>query len=91
MLRYRSNFYGSTHFDEHMRYNFPGNYTIAKEVGVLVLWGADDSAFNNEANLAGIPRYAPHARIVTFKQTGHWIAHERAAEVAAEINTFTAL
>jgi len=85
---YRANIYGSLVFDSKMQFNFPGNITIPASVPTLVLWGTDDGAFHTDANLDGLKTYVRRLTVQKFEKTGHWIAHERATEVAAAIRKF---
>jgi len=85
---YRANIYGSPVFDSRMQYNFPTNLTIPATVPTLVLWGADDGAFHTDANLDGMKTYVRRLTVQKFEKTGHYIAHERPAEVAAAILKF---
>ena len=53
----------------------------------LVVWGEDDGALRPVLpDRAG--RYAPDLTIRKFAGAGHWILHEKPAEVAGEIRLF---
>jgi len=86
---YRANIYGSSSFDDKMKYNFPPNLVISPSVPVTVLWGGNDSAFNTQANLDGIAGYVRGSlNITVYDGVGHWIAHNQPARVANDIITF---
>ncbi|WP_259397275.1 alpha/beta fold hydrolase [Shewanella sp. SG41-4] len=60
---------------------------IRVNVATLILWGEQDLAFVNE-NLDDIHHYVPNCVIKRFKDTSHWLQHERPNEVNAAINAF---
>ncbi len=53
----------------------------------LVIWGDADVALLPVC-LDGLPRYAPDLKVEHLAGCGHWVLHERPAEVAAAIRTF---
>lgn len=53
----------------------------------LLLWGLRDPAFDREA-LARWYGLLPHARVVTFPDTGHFVPEAKGDEAAAAIATF---
>lgn len=53
----------------------------------LVLWGTDDTALRPSC-IDGLGRYAPALDIRRIEGTGHWILHEKPAEVATAISAF---
>jgi len=55
----------------------------------LVIWGEADEALR-PACLEGLDRYAGDLTIKKIEGAGHWILHEKPAEVAAAIRTFVA-
>jgi len=59
-------------------------------VPTLVLWGQQDEAFNNPANLDGLSQYVSPLKIVTkpFAANGHWLAQEVPEKVAKEMLAF---
>lgn len=69
----------------------PANATI-DGVPTLVLWGMQDSAFDNQRNLAGLAEFVVGAplHIVTapFANASHWVAQEQPFEVAAQALAF---
>lgn len=55
----------------------------------LVIWGEADEALR-PACLDGLDRYAADLSVRRIAGAGHWILHEKPAEVAAEIRAFLA-
>lgn len=55
----------------------------------LVIWGEGDEALRPTC-LAGLERFAPDLAIRRILGAGHWILHERPAEVAAAIRAVVA-
>jgi haloalkane dehalogenase len=53
----------------------------------LLLWGVRDSAFDRTA-LARWYEVLPHARVVTFPDTGHFVQEAKGEESAAAISAF---
>lgn len=63
---------------------------VTVSVPHLVIWGEDDRALT-PACLADLSRYAPDLAIKRMRGAGHWILHEKPAEVAAAIRAFVAM
>jgi pimeloyl-ACP methyl ester carboxylesterase len=59
---------------------------LSVHVPHLLLWGEEDSALR-PSSIAGLDDYAPDLKIRRFRGSGHWILHERPAEVAAAIRS----
>lgn len=55
----------------------------------LVLWGEADQALR-PSTTDGLEAYAPNLTIRRFADAGHWILHEKPAEVAAAMREFLA-
>lgn len=55
----------------------------------LVLWGEEDEALRPVC-LEGLERFAPQLTVRRVAGAGHWILHEKPAEVAAAIRAFVA-
>jgi pimeloyl-ACP methyl ester carboxylesterase len=55
----------------------------------LVLWGEADEALRPSC-LNGLDAFAPKLTIRRFPDAGHWILHEKPAEIAAAIRAFLA-
>jgi pimeloyl-ACP methyl ester carboxylesterase len=55
-----------------------------------LLLNADES-FLSAPKRAGLDRYFPQARVETISGAGHWLHHDRPAEVLAAIRTFLGL
>lgn len=55
----------------------------------LVVWGEADQALRPSC-LEGLDRFAPDLAILRVAEAGHWILHERPAEVADAIRGFVA-
>ena len=53
----------------------------------LLLWGEDDAALR-PSSIAELGRYAPRLTTRRFAGSGHWILHERPAEIASAIREF---
>jgi epoxide hydrolase 4 len=53
----------------------------------LVIWGEADEALRPSC-LAGLERHAPELTIRRFPEAGHWILHEKPAEVATAMGNF---
>jgi pimeloyl-ACP methyl ester carboxylesterase len=53
----------------------------------LVIWGEADEALR-PACLDGLDRFAPHLTVKRVAGAGHWILHEKPAEVAGAIAAF---
>ena len=53
----------------------------------LVIWGEADEALR-PSSLAGLSEFAPDLAIKRIPDAGHWILHEKPAEVAATIRAF---
>jgi len=69
------------------------NGTRADEIAdipcpTLVLWGADDCAYDVDVYGRRFAREIPDARLVAFEGTGHYPHEERPARVVAELNAF---
>jgi pimeloyl-ACP methyl ester carboxylesterase len=60
---------------------------LAVHMPHLVLWGEEDEALRPVC-LQGLARYAPDLTVRKLAGTGHWVLHERPAEVAGEIRAF---
>jgi len=58
-------------------------------VPTLVIWGEDDIALP-VSNLEGLDQYVPQLTIKRIPNAGHWVIHERSAEVNAYIRDFLA-
>lgn len=67
-----------------MKLEFPADFGFVK-VPTLVIWAEDDLALP-VALLDGLERYVPSMRVVRVPGATHWIIHERAQQVAAEID-----
>jgi pimeloyl-ACP methyl ester carboxylesterase len=55
----------------------------------LLIWGEADTALRPSC-FAGLERFAPDLTVKRLPDAGHWILHERPAEVAAAIRRFIA-
>jgi pimeloyl-ACP methyl ester carboxylesterase len=53
----------------------------------LLLWGEADTALRPSC-IRDLGRYAPQLETMRFPDSGHWILHERPAEIAAAIREF---
>lgn len=60
---------------------------MAVRIPHLVVWGEADEALRPVC-LEGLDRYAPDLTIRKFAGAGHWILHEKPAEVAGAIRLF---
>lgn len=60
---------------------------LTVKVPHLVLWGEDDEALR-PACIEGLARYAPDLTVRKIAGAGHWILHEKPAEVANAIRDF---
>lgn len=89
---YRSNIFGGrmgvTNFTKDMVTTFPKGMRV--DVPTLVLWGLQDGAFDNEANLKGLNPLVPQLTVITrgYENTSHWIAQEQPIRVAADVRAF---
>lgn len=89
---YRANIFGGRMnvraFTKDMPTNFPSAMIISAPT--LVLWGMKDTAFDNEACLAGLHKFVPHLTIKTegYENVSHWIAQEEPVKVARDILSF---
>ena len=71
---------------EAMVLNLPVE-ALAVRMPHLVIWGEADEALR-PACLEGLDRFAPDLTIVRVPGAGHWILHEKPAEVAGAIRGF---
>ncbi len=55
----------------------------------LLLWGEADTALRPSC-IADLGHYAPDLTVERFPGSGHWILHERPAEIAARMKAFLA-
>lgn len=55
----------------------------------LLLWGEADTALRPSC-IADLGRYAPDLTVERFPGSGHWILHERPAEIATRMKAFLA-
>ena len=60
---------------------------VAVTVPHLLIWGDDDEALRPSC-IDGLERHAPDLTVKHIAGSGHWILHERPAEVAAMIREF---
>jgi pimeloyl-ACP methyl ester carboxylesterase len=68
--------------------DFPGE-ALRVRCPHLVVWGKEDRCLL-QACLAGLDDFAPNLALRRLDGCGHWLLHERPAEVAAEIRAFVA-
>ena len=60
---------------------------VAVAVPHLVVWGEDDRALLPSC-LSGLKEFAPELTVRKIAGSGHWLLHEKPAEVAREIRAF---
>jgi pimeloyl-ACP methyl ester carboxylesterase len=60
---------------------------IRINVPTLILWGEQDQAFVIE-NLNGVEKYIPDCTINRFKNSSHWLMHEKPVEINEAISQF---
>jgi epoxide hydrolase 4 len=58
--------------------------SVTVQVPTLVIWGEADAALHVDL-LKGLEAFVPHMRVVRVPGATHWIAHERPALLAGEI------
>jgi len=60
---------------------------VGSDVPHLLIWGEDDEALRPSC-FAGLDAFLPNLSVKRVRGTGHWILHEKPAEVAEAIRAF---